>query len=137
MGGVACEQRIEAQHGREQCGDPDDAGRDAPQQFRLRPDAERKQDNGEHEKSENEADIAALPRRKPQIMANQAKEGVHQTINGSPGGAANASIARVVALGRRIGWWVATTTLPPAARCAEIAISSWPSPSMSSAAPGS
>src|SRR4029077_14593459 len=97
------EQPVEAQYGCEQGRNPDDPGGDAAQQVRLGADPKRKQDHGEHKKSEDEAYIATLAHREPQILADQAEEGAHQTASGSSCGAANALSARGVASGRAIG----------------------------------
>src|SRR5580704_7178408 len=85
IGVIGREQPVEAQHRRQQRRHPDRSAGDAPQQFRLGPDREREQYDGEHEETENDADFAALAPGEPQLMVDQAEKRAHQPANTSPG----------------------------------------------------
>ena len=125
---IGLEQPVEGQQRRQQRRDPDDPGADARQNFRLRADPEREQHDGQHEKAEDEAGIAALAQGQPKIAPEQAEKRRHLlgVVGIKPQGrGAKPSSARVAAVvDARSAVCVATMTRPPAARCSAIACSS-------------
>ncbi len=74
---IGLEQPVERQQGREQCGDPHDAGADPLQHRGLRTDAEREQHDREDKETEDEAGVTALPQGQAQVAPEKADEGGH------------------------------------------------------------
>src|SRR4029079_15373208 len=115
-------QAIEAQHRSEQRRHPDDPGHDPPEELRLRPDAERKQQHGEHKKPDDEPDVAALPQREPNVTAKEPRKRRHheEAASATSHKAAKSSGLMAPAPVSANGWFVAIATRPPAARCSAI-----------------
>ena len=128
IGVIGREQPVEAQHRREQRRDPDNAGADPPQHLGLGSDAERKQHDGQHKKPENEPDVAALPQAPAAGRGGTGREAASFPNRKRRRSAARAkpSSASDSAPSSAIGGWVATTTRPPAARCAAISVRAAP-----------
>ena len=89
--------------------------------LRLRPDPEREQQHRQHEKPEHQPDLAALPQAP---AADRGGTGRETPPSPAPrrsrrrGGARNRRARCAAASAMASGWCVATTTRPPAARCA-------------------
>src|SRR5437660_9187669 len=103
IGVIGREQPVETQYRGQQRRYPDRSAGDAAQQFRLGPDREWKQHDDEHEKPENDADVAALAPGEPQLVPNQAEKCAHQPASKAPGITANASSAKLAAPSIAIG----------------------------------
>ena len=98
IGVIGRKQTVEAQHRREQGRHPDNPGANPTEQLGLGPDAERKQQNGQHKEPENQPDIAALPQGEPQLAIKQAEKRRHsQTASAASADAAKSSSAMTAA----------------------------------------